>query len=87
LSHFLSKPRDALRPRPWPIASVATLTTINRLNTRIPNSFPRFIGSSLKTLAYEVLGAAIGYHSINLYAASPTWVIMLSYQIDSYGNR
>ena len=47
LPHFLSKPRDALRPRPWPIASVATLTTINRHNTRIPNRFPCFIRSSL----------------------------------------
>jgi len=91
LEHLLSKRRDALRPRPWPIASVATLTTINRLNMRIPNSFLCFIGSlPEKHWPMRFSGpqwATIASSFMPLPQPFGVWVIMFSYQSDFYGNR
>ena len=91
LEHLLSKRRDTLRPRPWPIASVATLTTINRLNTRIPNSFLCFIGSLReKHWPMRFSGpqwATIASSFMPLPRPFGVWVIMFPYQTDSHGNR
>src|ERR1044072_7156232 len=71
--HFLSQ-FEALRPRPWAFTSVDIAKIINRLTTTIPNIFVEvegFINSSLKiTSANEGSGAAMGYHSIKIYATS-----------------